>query len=148
MKTGLITKNDSLLPSLWGRGATLDKWIDDFFSPTLFNSWNLDPYPTDEYWDKDGLLNIEVPLAGFKKEDISVYVENGYLVLHANKQDSKEDVKYVTKGIRKKELTRKWFLNDTFDSENIDPSFVDGILSIKIKPKEQEKTKKHLIEIK
>lgn len=139
MKNTLIQTNAGL-PSLWGRKSTeLNNWVDDFFSRPLFNSWNVEPYPTDEYLDSDGNMNIEVPLAGFKKDDIQVYVEDGYLVLHANKQESKSDVKYINQSVRKKELTRKWFLNDTFEQDSIESTFEDGLLKLKVNPKIKSK---------
>lgn len=149
MKNTLIPTNVGL-PSLWGRKSTeIENWVDDFFSRPLFNSWNTETYPTDEYLDSDGNMNIEVPLAGFKKDDIQVYVENGYLVLHANKQEQRSDVKYINQSVRKKELTRKWFLNDTFEHDSVESSFEDGLLKLKIRPKIQQKVEdRKYIEVK
>ena len=139
MKNTLIPTNTGL-PSLWGRKSTeLDNWVESIFSRPLFNSWNVESYPTDEYLDSEGNLNIEVPLAGFKKEDIQVYIEDGYLVLHANKQENRSDVRYINQSVRKKELTRKWFLNDTFEQDSIGSVFEDGLLKLKVSPKIETK---------
>ena len=61
--------------------------------------------------------------------------------MSANKQEKKQDVRYVSEGIRKKELTRKWVLSDAFDHNKISSKFEDGLLTLtlqKAKPKEPE----------
>ena len=138
MKTQLIQPNV-------GFDIISNKLFDEFFGPSFVKTFNVlnsvDPYPVDQYWDKDDKLNIEIPLAGYKKQDIKVYVDNGYLIMSANKQEKKQDVRYVSEGIRKKELTRKWVLSDAFDHNEISSKFEDGLLTLtlqKAKPKEPE----------
>ena len=115
--------------------------IDAFFGPDFFgtfNALNSEPYPTDQFWDKDGNLNIEVPLAGYKREDISLSIEKDYLVLKAAKQNRHNAVHYVNEGIRKKELVRRWLINGNFEQDKIESKFEDGLLTITLPPKQKE----------
>jgi HSP20 family molecular chaperone IbpA len=147
MKTNIPKQTVGPL-SLWS-GNVIDEWIDSFFSPHLFNSLNSEVYPTDEYFDENKNFNIEIPLAGFSRENIKVFVEGKYLVLEAKKQEPKENVKYVSRGIRKKELARKWYLGDVFENDSIESSFKDGLLTIIVKPvKKAVQSNKKEIEIK
>lgn len=140
-----ITMKTQLIQPNVGFDIISNKLFDEFFGPSFVKTFNIlnnvDPYPVDQYWDKDDKLNIEIPLAGYKKQDIKVYVDNGYLVMSAGKQEKKQDVRYVSEGIRKKELTRRWVLNDAFDHNSISSKFEDGLLTLtlsKSKPKEPE----------
>ena len=115
--------------------------IDAFFGTDFFGSFNalnVDPYPTDQFWDKDGNLNIEVPLAGYKREDISLSIDKDYLILKAAKRNRHENTQYVTEGIRKKELIRRWLINGSFEQEKIESKFEDGLLTITLPPKQKE----------
>jgi HSP20 family molecular chaperone IbpA len=126
-----------LLPttdSLFGNKFTVDTFLDSFFKDDFWNMFDAlnknSPYPTDSYWDKDRNYNIEVPLAGYKKEDITLQVDGEYLNLQVKKRQKKTDVTYKLEEVRKKELNLRWYLNDTFDKETISSSFEDGLLKI------------------
>jgi len=115
----------------------LDSLFDESFA-NIFNSLNTDPYPTDQYYDKANVLHLEIPLAGYKKDDIKLSIKDEYLHLKVSKQEKVKDVKYVAEGIRKKELTRQWYVDDNFETDNITTSFVDGLLRISIPSKKLE----------
>lgn len=143
------TKQKTAVFPFW-KDQDLQDWVDCAFGDSfqnVFNSLNLDSYPTDQYWDKSGNLNLEVPLAGYKKEDISLSVEEDNLVLSVKKHERNKDVKYVQESIRKKELVRKWYINDTFETSAISTSFVDGLLRITLPVKKPEEKKSKKINI-
>lgn len=147
MNTTLTTKSRAF--PFW-EANELAEWIDYEFGnnfSNLFNSLNTDPYPTDQYWDKEGNLQLEIPLAGYKKEDIVLKVEDDNLVLSVKKQEKNKDAKYVQESIRKKELLRKWYINDTFEKDNISTRFVDGLLKITLPIKKPEEKKQKSINI-
>ncbi len=153
---GVIMKNElatltksNFWPRLWSEETGWNKLFDDWFGPSFFNIFNapnVESYPTDQYWDKDGNLHIEVPLAGYKKEDIELYISGDYLHLHVKKHEKRTDVKYASESIRKKELTRQWFVNDSFDSD-IKSTFVDGLLTITLRAKNKKEENKKYIDI-
>lgn len=133
--------------SFWPLGSSDYNWMSvvdrvfDHFHP-LLNTLNDSPYPVDEYWTEDGNLVLEVPLAGYKREDINLSLDGDYLVLKASKQEKRNDVKYVSEGVRKKELVRKWYVNDTFYLGEIGSKFEDGLLTITLPAKEVKKEPK------
>jgi HSP20 family molecular chaperone IbpA len=135
---------NTLLTTPWGIADTffdsgLFNSIFDVDFSKAFNALNVDPYPTDQYLDKDGNLVLEVPLAGYKKEDISVSIEKDYLVLSVKHSEKSTDIKYIVEKIRKKALTLKWYLNDTFVQSEISSNFSDGLLKIVLPVKKNEK---------
>jgi HSP20 family molecular chaperone IbpA len=126
-------KTPSSRSSLWD-ATDVANIVDSFFNSSeftdIFNSLNTDSYPADQYWDADGNLQLVIPLAGYKKEDIVLTIEEDNLVLNVKKQNKVANAKYVQDGIRKKSIALKWYINDTFVKENIVTSFVDGLLTI------------------
>ena len=81
---------------------------------------------------------LQIALAGFKREDIEVSVERG--VLSVNACGSPEEGEFIHKGIAKRNVARNWQLGDNVKVE--DPTFVDGMLRIIVKvilPEEQKR---------
>lgn len=75
----------------------------------------------------DENYQIELALAGYFMDDLSVEIHDGVLTVSGDKKDDPE-VKYVHKGISSKKFSRTFRLN-----ENVvvsDANFVDGILRI------------------
>ena len=85
---------------------------------------------------------LEVALAGFSKEELSVETERNVLTISANKS-SKEEKKYSHKGISHKNFTRNWQLADDVEVESVD--FKDGLLTITLMKElpEKQKRQKH-----
>ena len=85
---------------------------------------------------------LEVALAGFSKEELSVETERNVLTISANKS-SKEEKKYSHKGISNKNFSRNWQLADDVEVESVD--FKDGLLTITLMKElpEKQKRQKH-----
>lgn len=104
---------------------------DDFW--TTFDSLNKNiTYPVDTYLDEDNIFFIEIPLAGYKKDNINVEIDGDYLILNVKSHGRRDDVTYQHKGIRRKELSLKWYLNGTFEKDQVESTFQDGLLTISI----------------
>ena len=81
---------------------------------------------------------LQIALAGFKKDDIGVSVGSG--VLNVTACASPEEGEFIHKGIAKRNVARNWQLGDNVKVE--DPTFVDGMLRIIVKvilPEEQKR---------
>jgi HSP20 family protein len=91
---------------------------------------------------------VELLLAGVKKEDVKVDVDNDVLTIKAERKEVK-DLKYNRKETYFGKYERSFVLPDNVDKENIDASLVDGVLKVII-PKLEKDTKlsKKAIEIK
>lgn len=87
----------------------------------------------------EGSVFVEIAVAGFKKEEIKVTVDNGHLVVTGSRQNIEDENKfrYIHKGIaaRPFELKTKILEGSKVKSAKI----VDGILSIEVAYEVQEK---------
>ena len=103
----------------------LTKLWDEIFSEFPFTSKRmLDP--------KD--INIELELAGVKKEEISIVLESGFLKIDV-KSDRKNGSKLVS-------------VPNYYDTDKISVKYENGLLAIKIPLKNSEQTQSKKLEIK
>ena len=86
---------------------------------------------------------IELALAGYSADDISVELTDGALVVSGEKTDG--DVNYLHKGISAKKFTRSFRLNENVVVQ--DANFVDGILCVDLKVIVPEEKKPRTISI-
>ena len=122
------------------RNYFLDDVFEDFNSNN--NSMKCDVY------EKDDAYNIEVDVPGFKKEDINIDVDNGYLTVKASKHFDETDKgkNYICRERRYGKFERSFYLGD-LKVDDVEASFENGTLKIKV-PKVEESKDKKRIEIK
>ena len=98
-------------------------------------------------YEKDGIYNIEMDSPGFKKEDISIDFNDGYITIKATKKTSidEEHKNYIRKERSSSEYLRQFYLGNV-DSTAIKAKLEDGLLKIEV-PKKEELTNKKNIEI-
>ena len=92
---------------------------------------------------EDG-YELEMDLPGFKKEEIKMELENGYLTISAAKgldkdETDKETGKYIRRERYAGNLSRSFYIGDV-KQEDVKAAFKNGILSISV-PKEDKKAK-------
>ena len=108
------------------------------------NSIGMDDY-LNRFWDNDITSNyppynlvqvnnvlskLEIALAGFKKDEVSVYTEFGKLSVEGKKEESKNDGEFVHKGLAQRSFARQWTLAD--DTEVRSVEFADGLLTVEL----------------
>ena len=122
------------------RNYFLDDVFEDFNSNN--NSMKCDVY------EKDDAYNIEVDVPGFKKEDINIDVDNGYLTVKASKHfdETEKGKNYIRRERRYGKFERTFYLGD-LKTDDVEASFENGTLKIKV-PKIEESKDKKRIEIK
>ena len=76
----------------------------------------------------DDSFLVELALAGYDHDDLSVELEDGVLVVSGEKQDS--DVEYLHKGISTKKFKRTFRLNENVEVK--DAKFVNGLLTVNL----------------
>lgn len=104
--------------------------------------------------ESDEGYKVEIDLPGFKKDEIQVSLENGYLTVSAEKgieKDEKEDKKesYIHRERYSGACSRSFYVGDIVTEEDIKGEFKHGVLELFIPKKEakpKEETKK-LIQI-
>ena len=96
--------------------------------------------PYNIYRLDNSTYQLEMALAGYKKEDMRITVENGILTISAEKQNVPEDSsKILYKGISSKSFTRSFPLSEDIVVKHA--ALSDGILTIeleKIIPEEKK----------
>ena len=73
---------------------------------------------------------LEIALAGFKKDEVSVYTEFGKLHVQGKKEESKDAGEFVHKGLAQRSFTRVWTVSD--DTEVRGVRFDDGLLVVEL----------------
>ena len=93
---------------------------------------------------------LTVDLPGFKKEDVHLDLEDGYLTISAKREHNHDEKDKKGNFIRRErsfgEFSRKFYVGDVKESE-IDAHLENGILTINL-PKEKKVPNKNRIEIK
>lgn len=92
----------------------------------------------------DTTQQLEIALAGFKREEIEVATERGVLSVSTSKVGS-DDREYTHKGLARRTFARNWQLADDVVVENV--TYIDGLLSIDIRKEVPEEHKRKLLPI-
>lgn len=136
-----LTTRNAFAPSLFDE---MDRLFDrSFFGRTPFNTYN-EMKPASMKTDireEDGLYLMSMDLPGFSKEDIRAELKDGYLTIHAEKKDEKEekdDNGYVVRERYSGSCSRSFYVGKHVTEENVKAAFQDGVLSLSF-PKEEEK---------
>lgn len=103
--------------------------------------------------ESDAAYEMDIDLPGFKKEDVSAKLENGYLTISAAKgvdKDEKNDKGvYIRRERYTGECSRTFYIGEDVKQEDIKAKFEDGILKVmvpKVAPKQVEEKKYIAIE--
>ena len=93
--------------------------------------------------EHEGGYEVDIDLPGFKKEDISISLENGYLTVSAAKGLDKEEKDKKGKLIRQERyagsLTRSFYVGEQITEEDIKAKYENGVLSFTVPKKEEPK---------
>ena len=118
---------------IFRRKSIFDEFLNDFASSTTIMKTDV----TEN--DDNYLFHIDLP--GFKKEDIKISLDNGYLNISAERKENKEDENsnYILKERKYGLLRRKFYVGD-IDFDKLDAKLENGILTITV-PKESQTTK-------
>lgn len=113
--------------------------LEDFFKPMFYDE-QLDSMRTDiKETDKDYRLSIEMP--GFKKDEIKVSLENGYLTVSAEKQEKEEEGGKEEKYLRREcrvSCQRSYYVGDQVEEDSVKAKYENGMLQLVV-PKEEPK---------
>lgn len=123
------------------RRSNLDL-LDDFFGDDFFSKRQSNLMRTD-IKERDNNYIIEMDLPGFDKENISLSLKDGYLIISAEtvkEENDSDDEKYLRQERYYGECSRSFYVGDVITEEDIDAEFKNGTLRITLpKPEEKEK---------
>ena len=117
--------NSTLINTFLNRSIGWDSMLNDLVQRT--NS-NFPPYNIIEA--ENGISEIQLALAGYSKDEISVTFQDRVLTISSSGVDKQDDVKYNYKGVAKRAFTTKFTLGQYH--EVLDVTMRDGILSISV----------------
>ena len=124
--------------------------IDKFFSTDSFFESNKSLTPKADIYEKDGTYHVDMELAGLKKEDIDIKLQNGVLSISAEKkyENEKEEKNYFYKERSYGMIQRSFYVDKNVTPEDIKAEYTDGVLKLSF-PKEslKEETKVKKIDI-
>ena len=105
----------------------MDEYFDRLFA-LHEKTTNYPPYNLIQVSDTESRL--ELALAGFKKEQVNVYTQDGKLFIEGQREDGETETKYVHRGVAQRSFTRSWTMAE--DTEVRSVEFEAGLLSIKM----------------
>ena len=145
-----------MLPSIFGENL-FDEFFDSGFDKSFFGNSPLygkrgrNLMKTDVREHENG-YEVDIDLPGFKKEDIKLDLNNGYLTVSAAKGLDKDEQDKKGRYIRQERYagacSRSFYVGESVMPEDIHASFENGILQVSV-PKAAQKVlpKKTSIEI-
>ncbi|MDD6578242.1 MAG: Hsp20/alpha crystallin family protein [Lachnospiraceae bacterium] len=129
------------MPSIFGEDL-----MDDFFNDNWFRSpafTNNNGMMRTDVKQKDGNYELEMELPGFRKDDVQLSLENGYLNIRAAHNDNKDEKDKDGKIVRKERYTgaveRSFYVGDNITEDDVHAKFEDGMLLITLPDPEQKK---------
>ena len=137
-----------LVPSIFGENLFDDDWMDFPFERGFWGGRNplygkhaKNMMKTD-IREHDDKYEIDIDLPGFKKDEIGVELEDGYLTITAQKSLNKDEEKKQGRYIRRERyagsMQRSFYVGDALTQEDIKAKYEDGILKLTIPKKEKK----------
>ena len=138
-----------LMPSIFAENL-FDEFFDDFPMPRQFRNIDRQLYgknaaremKTDVHEHEDH-YEVDIDLPGFKKDELTLSLENGYLTVNAAKGLDKDEKDKKGRLIRQERyagtMQRSFYVGDALTEEDIGARFENGVLSLNVPKREARK---------
>lgn len=134
-----------MLPTIFGENL-FDDFMDDAFERNFFGGRNplygkhsKNLMKTDVKETEAG-YELDIDLPGFKKDEISAHLEDGYLTVSAakgvDKDEKDNEGRYIRRERYSGSMTRSFYVGNAVTEEDIKAKYEDGILSLSIPKKD------------
>lgn len=134
-----------MLPTIFGENL-FDDFMDDAFERNFFGGRNplygkhsKNLMKTDVKETETG-YELDIDLPGFKKDEISAHMEDGYLTVSAakgvDKDEKDNEGRYIRRERYSGSMTRSFYVGNAVTEEDIKAKYEDGILSLSIPKKD------------
>ena len=128
-----------MLPSIFGENL-FDEFLDNAFAMTpygghdpLYGKHGKNLMKTDVR-ETDSAYELDVDLPGFKKDEIQLKLEDGYLTISAAKgvdKDQKDDQgRYIRRERYAGQCSRSFYVGEGVEARDVSARFEDGILRL------------------
>ena len=129
----------------------VDRWFDNFLNSDLRLSDDIStvhPVVNVEETENEYLISAELP--GMEKKDINISIEDNVLSISGEK---KSEIKSEDKNYHRFERSygkfyRSFELPHSVDRENIDASYINGVLNVSLPKAEEAKPKQIEVKVK
>ena len=115
-----------------------DKEFDRMMRP-LYGKHSQNMMKTDVRETEDS-YELDIDLPGFKKDEITIQLDNGYLSISASKgldkNEENKDGKYIRRERYAGAMNRTFYVGDNLTQQDIQAKFEDGILKISVPKKD------------
>lgn len=130
----------------WERYAPVSFGVEDMFKrlDAMADSTSTNYPPYNILKLDDVSQELQIALAGFKREDIEVAVERGVLSVTARNTHT-DAVEYVHRGIASRSVARNWQLGENTVVD--EPKFIDGMLYIIVRQEIPEEKRRKVLPI-
>ena len=144
-----------MTPSIFGENL-FDDFFDDFFDFPSFNDKAMRKAERNLYGrhaanmmktdvqEHDDHYEVDIDLPGFRKEELSLELKDGYLVISAAKgfdkdQKEKETGKVVRRERYAGSMSRSFYVGEDMEQEDIHAKYESGVLKLSIPKAEKKK---------
>jgi HSP20 family protein len=117
----------------WDPFAELTALQKQFFGDNWLSPFKGVNIPTTDVYTKDDTLTVEAHLPNFEQDDINIQIEDGALVISAERHEKEEDKgkQYVVRE-SSSSFYRRIALPERADTDKIEAHLDDGILKVSV----------------
>ena len=125
-----------LMPSIFGENLFNDDWMNFGFpevEKALYGKHASHEMKTDVR-ETDSGYEVDIDLPGFKKDEINIQLDNGYLSISAakglDKDEQDKEGKYIRKERYAGSMSRSFYVGNAITQDDIKAKYESGILKI------------------
>ena len=102
-----------------------------------------------DIYEENDMYHIVVDIPGYKKEDISIEYDKGYLkIVATHKEEEKSNKKYMRRErVSTSRCERSFYLGEELNEDEIKAEFKEGILKVSVPKNDKEEPTKKIINI-
>ena len=133
-----------LMPSIFGENLFNDDWMNFGFpevEKALYGKHASHEMKTDVR-ETDSGYEVDIDLPGFKKDEINIQLDNGYLSISAakglDKDEQDKEGKYIRKERYAGSMSRSFYVGNAITQDDIKAKYESGILRLSVPKKATE----------
>ncbi len=130
----------------------IDRLLNDFFVDGLnhdrYAKNEIDFQPATNVYEYEDSVKVELQIPGFCKDQVTITLDKEVLVVAGKVEEVKKaEAKFARIQFKAKNFEKRFKLTDDIDSDNIQAVFENGVLSLSLMKKKEEKQIVRNIEI-
>ena len=132
------------MPSIFGENLFNDDWMNFGFpevEKALYGKHASHEMKTDVR-ETDSGYEVDIDLPGFKKDEINIQLDNGYLSISAakglDKDEQDKEGKYIRKERYAGSMSRSFYVGNAITQDDIKAKYESGILRLSVPKKAAE----------